>query len=303
VLRPFRARDKAAVDALLDSAWPDDPGLREISAVHGEDLDSDERWRRTLVCVAAGDVVGAGTLLGSARHPARYFVVLLVAAEFRRRGIATALLVALASLGDGRPLLARIRETDSAGAGFLSAAGFGFLMRSRVGVVDPRDPRVQAWAASASAASFDSRLSRRELALAHEEAYAAEHADWSPTTRRPLEESMRLFCGDSWLPETARAVRRQGRVAAVGALHGPPLASSDDELFLVAGTAAGDDVALRAVVAAELELAHSLGARVSIEADEANACLSQILLGLPAVLEPALLLLSTDVSPLSARRV
>jgi GNAT superfamily N-acetyltransferase len=299
VLRPFEERDKAAVDALLDSSWPDDPALREISAIHGEDLDDHGHWRRTLVRVSSGKIVGAGTLLGSARHPGRYFAVLFVAVEFRRRGIGSALLAALTSLGDGRPLLARVRETDGTGVSFLRSRGFRLLMRSRVGVVDPDDLRVRAWAAGSGCAEIDADVSPHELAVAHEEAYAAEHASWSPTTEPPIEESLRLFCGDSWLPQTARVVRKHGRIAAVAALHEPPLASVDDELFLIAGSATGDDAALRAVVAAELELAYSLGTRVSIEADEANPSLSRILEELPAVLEPPLLLLSTD-SPQSA---
>ena len=278
---------------MLRAAWPDDPELRQISAIHGPDLDGEDRWRRTLVCVASGEVVGAGTLVGSARHPARYSVVLVVAPAFRRHGIASELLSELVSLGDGRPLLARVRETDEAGLSFLRAHGFEALMRSRVGVVDPRDPQVRALPAG-SPACLDSGASREELARAHEEAYAFEHASWSPTTKRPLEESLRLFCGDSWLPHTARVVRRHGRIAAVAGLHGPPLASSADELFLIAGGSTGDEAALRAVVAAELDLARSLGVRVSIEADEANPGLSRILDELPAVIEPTLLLLSSD---------
>lgn len=300
MVRPFREQDNADVEALLESGWPDDAALREISAIHGHDLDGEDRWRRTLVSVASGEVVGAGSLLGSARHPARYFVVLLVAPEFRRRGIGSALLAELVSFGDGRPLLARVRETDEAGLEFLSARGFEVLMRNRVGVVDPSDPHVRAWVAGSPAARLESDLSRQELALAHEQAYATEHASWSPTVKRPAKESMRLFCGDSWLPQTARVVRKQGRIAAVAGLHGQPLAPSEGELFLIAGSAIRDDAALRAIVAAELDLALSLGARVSIEADEANRELSQILAELPAVMEPTLLLLSTD-SHLSTR--
>jgi hypothetical protein len=63
---------------------------------------------------------------------------------------------------------------------------------------------------------------------------------------------------------------------------------------LIAGSATNDSTALRAVVAAELDLAQTLGATVSIEADDANAELSQILDELPAAMEPTLLLLSTD---------
>lgn len=207
----------------------------------------------------------------------------------------SALLAELVDLGDGRPLLARVLETDEAGLAFLGARGFHVLMRSRVGVVDPHDPRVQAWVAAAAAPSLiESNTSRAELALAHEDAYAAEHARWSPTTERPLEESLRLFCGESWLPASARAVRSGSRIAAVGALHGPPLAPSAAELFLIAGSATGDEKALRAVVAAELDFAVTSGAAVSIEADDANSELSKILDELPAAMEPTLLLLSTD---------
>jgi hypothetical protein len=63
---------------------------------------------------------------------------------------------------------------------------------------------------------------------------------------------------------------------------------------LIAGSATGNATALRAVVAAELDFAQSLGAVVSIEADDANVELSQILDELPVAMEPTLLLLSTD---------
>jgi ribosomal protein S18 acetylase RimI-like enzyme len=97
--------------------------------------------RRTLVFVRDDEIVGAGTLLASARHPSRYFVVVLVAPDARRRGVGSKLLTELVGLGDGRPLLARVREADTAGLAFLCARGFNVLTRSRVGVVDPHDGR------------------------------------------------------------------------------------------------------------------------------------------------------------------
>lgn len=294
MIRPYREQDACAVHALLDAAWPSDAALASISAIHGANLDSDGRWRRTLVFVQDAEIVGAGTLLAGARHPSRYFVVVLVAPTARRRGLGSTLLGELIELGDGRPLLARVRDTDAAGLGFLQARGFAVLMQSRVGVVDPSDPRAQAWIAAAPPGRLESNTPRDELAIAHEEAYAAEHASWSPTTCRPLEESLRLFCGESWLSVTARAARNDGRIAAVAALHGPPLSPSVEELFLIAGSTSGDPSALRSVVAAELDAAQSLGAVVSIEADDANAHLSQILGELPARMESTLLLLSTD---------
>jgi hypothetical protein len=69
VIRTYLEEDAVAVGALLDSAWPDDATLASISAIHGPDLDSEDRWRRTLVFVHHEDIVGAGTLLASARHP------------------------------------------------------------------------------------------------------------------------------------------------------------------------------------------------------------------------------------------
>jgi hypothetical protein len=294
VIRPYEGGDSPAIAELLKATWPDDGTLRDVSAIHGPDVDQGSRWRRTLVFVRGDRVVGAGSLLASARHPSRYFVVVLVAPAARRGGVGSALLAELVKVGDGRPLLARVRENDDTGLGFLRARGFEVVMRSRVGVVDPNDPQGQAWISAAPQISIETSVSREEVALAHEEAYAAEHASWSPATERPLEESLRLFCGESWLPMTARAVRRHGRIVAVAGLHGPPLASSDSELFLIAGSAPGDADALRAVVAAELDLARSLRAAVSIEADDANPHLSQILAELPAVMEPTLLLLSTD---------
>jgi ribosomal protein S18 acetylase RimI-like enzyme len=294
VIRPYREADAGAVEALLASLWPDDRTLREISAIHGPDVESEDRWRRTLVFVDGEQILGVATLLAGARHPSRYFVVVLVTPDVRRRGIGSALLGESVKLGDRRPLLARVRESDRAGVGFLRSRGFNVLMRNRVGVVDPNDQRVRKWIAETSPTLVESDAPNEEVARAHEDAYAAEHATWSPATERPLDESLRLFCGESWLPKTARIVRTRGRIAAVAGLHGPPLASSESELFLVAGTSSGDEAALRAVVASELDLARSLGALVSIEADDANRVLTQILSELPAVAEPILLLLSTD---------
>jgi GNAT superfamily N-acetyltransferase len=294
VIRPYLEEDGVAVAALLESAWPGDATLASISAIHGPDLDSEDRWRRTLVYVRDDEIVGVGTLLATARHPSRYFVVVLVASDARRRGIGSMLLTNLTGLGDGRPLLARVREIDKVGMAFLRARGFSVLVRSRVGVVDPNDPQVRAWIAASPPSLIEQGTPRDDLAIAHEAAYAAEHAHWSPTTRRSLEESLRIFCGESWLPATACAVRSEGRIAAVAGLHGPPLAPSAAELFLIAGSATGNATALRAVVAAELDFAQSLGALVSIEADDANVELSQILDELPAAMEPTLLLLSTD---------
>jgi N-acetylglutamate synthase-like GNAT family acetyltransferase len=289
VIRQYRVRDEPAVEALLRAAWPDDPVMVEISNQHGVDFDDGRgRSRRTRVAEHGGEVVGVASLVGSARHQARYFLVVVVAEPFRRRGIGSGLLAELLTGSDGRPLQARVRVVDRPGLAFLRALGFDVLMRNRTGVVDPggasvwieRQPRVQSVRSA----------SRERVARAHEVAYRLEHASWSPATERPLEESLATFCGDSWLPETALLAED-----AVASLHGPPLALAADELFLIAGSTTGDDRSLRGLVAAELEWAGARCLKVSVEADEANAAMWTILSELPARLDPELLLLATDL--------
>jgi N-acetylglutamate synthase-like GNAT family acetyltransferase len=292
MIRGFREGDEASVDALLRAVWPDDPVLRDISAIHGADLDIDGRSRRTVVYEDGDAVIGAGSLVGSARHPTRLFLVVAVTPHRRREGVGSALLDELRTTAD-RPMLARARESDQATIAFLHAHGFGMLMRSLTGVVDPTDPVVAAWVARQPAVTLTGGGSREEVARAHEAAYRWEHESWSPATPRPLEESLRLFCGESWIVESALLARNRDTVIGVAGLHGPPLASSSSELFLIAGTSSHDAAALRALVAAELVIARTRSARVSIEADEANAELWDVLGELPAALEPDLLLLST----------
>ncbi|HET7572082.1 MAG TPA: GNAT family N-acetyltransferase [Gaiellaceae bacterium] len=289
MIRPYREADGPAVDALLAAAWPDDPVMAEISSQHRVDgEDGEGRSWRTLVADEAGTVAGVGSLVASARHPSRYFCVVAVAPERRRRGLGWALLAGLRSGGDGRPLQARVRASDEAGLAFLRAHGFGSLMRSRTGVVDPGE--ATEWI-ERNAGGPLRRPSREEAARLHEAAYAFEHASWSPVAERPLEESLRLFCGESWLPESAGAA-----ATGIASLHGPPLAPSTDELFLIAGTWLPGEPALRALVAAAFAHARERGATVSIEADEANRALWRILGELPARLDPDVCLLATDAA-------
>jgi GNAT superfamily N-acetyltransferase len=301
VIRELNADDVDAADALVAASWSNDPVLAGISQIHGERLDTGDRRRRSLVYEVDGTVVGVGTLASTSRHPSRLFVVIAVAPDRRRQGIGTALLHELRTLGDGRPLIARTRESDRGAVAFLHAHGFGHLMRNRTGVVDPGDPRVAHWVDNQEPVAFDHEASREEIACAHEVAYGWEHASWSPTSTRPPAESLRLFCGESWIAESALLARGERSAVGVAGLHGPPLAPSASELFLIAGTSAGDARTLRALVAAELVLARTWDAHVSIEADEANEHLWEILAELPAVLEPDLLLLSTDAAPVTSR--
>jgi ribosomal protein S18 acetylase RimI-like enzyme len=249
--------------------------LVEISAMHGPELDAVDRRRRTVVAEEDGALVGAATLIATPRHPTFFFFFFffftaVVTSERRRCGIATALLGELRAGADERPLLARVRETGEAGIAFLRSNGFGLLMRSRSVSVDPSAAEVRAWVASEPPIEFERPAERDAVARAHEQAYRRVRASWAPPTERPLEESLLVFCGEGWLPESAMLVRDGDAVVGAASLRGPPSVFAGDGLFLIADTVRSDERALRSLVAAQLEWARGRGLRISFEADEAN---------------------------------
>jgi N-acetylglutamate synthase-like GNAT family acetyltransferase len=276
-VRPYVAADGQAVDALLDAAYAGDPVLREISAVHSEE-------RGTLLADEGSEVVGVATLVDSARHPTRLFLAGAVHPARRRRRIATALLRQLREHAD-RPLIARVRRLEEPGGRFLCAHGFGLLMRNVTVVVDPRG--AGDWI-DVHRGEVSVPASLEELAAAHERAYRRQHASWAPATERPLEESLRLFCGASRLDSAFLS-------GGVASLHGEPFAERPDELALIAG--ADDEVTARVLVAHALDRARAEGKLLSIEADEQDAPFWRIAHELPAVRSAGLVLLSTDVTP------
>ena len=100
---------------------------------------------------------------------------------------------------------------------------------------------------------------------------------------RPLEESLRAFCGEGWLSESATLSRSGADVIGVASCYGPPFVFAGDGLFMIADTVAADASAVRGRGAGN----------VAFEADEANAELWQLLDELPTQSERGLLLLST----------
>jgi GNAT superfamily N-acetyltransferase len=294
-IRRYREADESQITALLAAAWPDDPEMVEISTLHGPDLDGDDRWRRTRVAEEGGELVGSSTLSATPRHPTFSFFSAVVAPEHRRRGIASGLLEAVRQGSERRPLLARVRETDHAGIAFLVASSFSPRMRSRSVSVDPVDVEVVAWVDDQAAIELERPADREDVARAHERAYKRVHAGWAPTTDRPLEESLRVFCGEGWLPESAALARKGDEVVGVGSLYGAPFVFAEHGLFMIADTIRADKKALRSLVAAQLDWARGRGVRVSFEADEANTELWQLMDEIPARVDrPELLLLSTE---------
>jgi hypothetical protein len=136
-----------------------------------------------------------------------------------------------------------------------------------------------------------------QVARAHEQAYRRVHEAWAPAPERPIEESLRVFCGEGWLPESALLARAGNEVVGAGSLYGPPSVFAGDGLFLIADTVRADERALRSLVAAQLEWERGRGLRVSFEADTANEELWELIHALPGRLDPELLLFSTDLKP------
>lgn len=293
MIRPYRETDEPQIAALLTAAWPTDPVLVEISSLHGPDLDEGELQRRTFVAEEEGTIAGFASVVATRRHPTFSFFTVVVAPERRRRGIATRLLAELRRSYDARPQLARLRDTDAAGLAFLEANGFTLRMRSREVTVDPADAAVAGWIADQPAIELERPADREEVARAHEQAYGRVHASWAPTPARPLEESLRVFCGEGWLADSAALARDGADVSGVASLYGPPFVFAGAGLFMIADTISADPRALRSLVAAQLGWARGRGTFVAFEADEANVELWQLMHELPVLRERELLLLST----------
>ncbi|MGO3141691.1 MAG: GNAT family N-acetyltransferase [Galactobacter sp.] len=106
---------------------------------------SDTPFSRCIVAEDAGVPVAAAVVYASSLHPQRYWFYAEVASGLRRRGIATEMLRLLRlELPDGAALKSRYtvgaagENPDADGAaGFLAAAGFKNVQRSRLVVVEP----------------------------------------------------------------------------------------------------------------------------------------------------------------------
>jgi GNAT superfamily N-acetyltransferase len=126
LIRPMLASDETAVAGLVSDDRSAD--------LHGP-LNGEPRPRRSLVALIDGSIVGVATSLRSARHPARLELAVHVRPDWRRRGVATHLLIQLRTAG-GQPLQAVIEADNEAGRAFLLARGFGFVVSSRSGRFD-----------------------------------------------------------------------------------------------------------------------------------------------------------------------
>lgn len=146
--------------------------------------DADQPWTRCLVAEDQGVPVGAAVVYSTAIHPQRLWFYAETAPAERRRGIATLLLrhlreaIQQAPAGIPDQLKARYAEPAEHTAGFLTAAGFSPLQRSRQVVIGPGALTVPELAEDGLTLD-ELATGSVELTTAVREFYLATH-DWDP---------------------------------------------------------------------------------------------------------------------------
>ncbi len=298
-IRPFRPADEAGVTALLDAVWPADPLMRSISSVHGRLPLRPGLAGRTLVAVAGGTVVGAGSLWRSGRHLSHRLLAVDVAPQRRHEGIGSSLVTALQEADDGRPWLARARATDPPAMAFLARRGFSVAARTLEAAVDPVAPEVARWAADVTdAASLGFRLLAvgtglgspvpvADAARAHAERYRRTHA-WAPPAAMTGHEAVAEFCGPDVISgSSVCALDGRGRIVGVAELLRSPMRPVPGWAHLV-HVGVLDPELPRGSALTEALVAHCLavgsraGVRLDVQVDDTSPLLWEVVTTLPA---------------------
>ena len=304
-IRPWAARDAAAVDALLSSERGDDPTARLLFAAHGAARDGSGAFRRTLVAEIDRQIVAAATVWEYWLHPARWRLAVHVRPEYRRRGIGGVLfrrlLAAVASRGP-RPWQAATSADDGAGLGFLARHGFRSLMRTKLGELDPAALGRTAWgeleAAAAAVTEAGYRIValpelpadlplRPSLASLHAEVYRQTHR-WNPPAELSEEDAEHLFLGDDLIPGSLFVALAGDRPVGVASLRLGP-SPGDRELGWIGVDGGHRDRAApltAGLLGRCLAQARAHRRRVRLEIDEANRHLWRLVEGLAVPWEP-----------------
>jgi hypothetical protein len=310
-IRPLALGDEDAALEIVNATWNGDPMMAALHGIHGQPFDAPGRWRRSVVAIEDGVIVGAGTVSFTERHPTRLGLVINVADCVRRRGIGSSIYRSLDGLRGDRSFLARTRPDDREGLAFLEAHGFGVLTRNEVSLINPQAPWNVKWRAEAlarasrvgvnvsSASDRDHPLATEEIARAHESVYRHTHSSWAPVGDLSSDASRALFCGDPWIADGTSVAYRDDEIVGVASLYGRPLAERDDELYLVfagvlkSNTAHADEI-VAALAARSAQVASERVKDLRIEADEADSSLWRVLRELERRESQNLLLLAND---------
>ena len=268
-LRAFASDDGDAIRAILDAVYAHDRWVRSVhDGSHGKPVDRPGFQRTSLVAEFDGDIVGAGTINHSQRHPQRSWLSIDVAPSSRRRGVGTALLEELRGISE-RPLCAR-RDSSMRPA---LASSTGTASRLSIGRgVGGFDPAVVVGRLPEPTLSRPPTLD--EAAAFFERWYCELHA-FDPPTPWPLERAREVFCG-SLVEGSLVGVRHEGALIAAAGLIPTPGYDAGDELYLVCvGTLGANRQAASCtrsshVVAACARFALNIGKAIRYEVSEAN---------------------------------
>lgn len=304
LIRTWTEANQRSVTEFLATLVGLAPDVSLQLAVHGPDQDEPLPFRRTLIAIDQGDIIGLGTLWEHSLHPARWRVTLHGHPAFWSSGPASTLLAHLRALRPGpRPLQAATSALDQAGCAFFQRHGFAPLMRTRRGVLAPDATpglvaaefdlamaRVEAAGHRvASLAELGSaRVPMSALALLHAELYRQGHR-WNPMRPLETEEATELFLDPAeLLPEAMYLARIGERPVGVASLRRGITPTQVDlgwagALPVVAPH--GEDLVL-ALVGRCLRHASLASWHLLLEVDEADSHLWRLLERLPVVLEP-----------------
>lgn len=203
---------------------------------------SDSPFARCIVAEDSGVPVAAAVVYASSLHPQRYWFYAEVASGLRRRGIATELLRLLrlelphdAALKSRYTVAAAGENPDAEAAdGFLRAAGFGQLQRSRLVVVEPGslpEPNLTEGGFTIEEAATGSV----ELSTLVAEFYNATHAWDTSTMTVGLSQTMLL--GEHTGAKGAVVLREKpkadgGRILSFAVSYDPPREEAPTEVFI-----------------------------------------------------------------------
>jgi GNAT superfamily N-acetyltransferase len=201
-LRPWQTTDRSETSSL--------------GSVHGPPSDASGRQSLTLIA-SQGAILGAGTIYESPVAPARWRLALQVHPAHRRQGIGAALLDALAAEAarrDGRALQVGLSYAATDSVDFFMRRGFRYLMRTRLGTIDPTRIPASIWLQISEAERWVQRLALQIRSLTEREdrvlripAVADLHAaiyrqshHWSPLAPLDPETAAALYLGDDLIP-------------------------------------------------------------------------------------------------------
>lgn len=294
IVRPCEEHDLEAIAGLVASSWSHDPTLLAIYKQSHRVWQSDSLIRHTLIATVDGALVGVGTLFESTIHPRMLFITLNVASGWQRRGIGARLWMALESLGDARPWIAKMTRRDLAGMSFLLKRGFKPQVRTLTGLLDPAEPTVQAWLLDLPSAAPDYQIigiddapaARAEVALVHAAIYRQAH-EWNPPVEESVDAAIAHYCGPNVIAGSQLCVYQGGLLVGAANLIEHPFQAESGEAYLVnlgvvdlPPTAAG--MLTGALVRRSLEFAAERGLCVRFEADDPHQPFQALMLHAPA---------------------